>query len=139
MPGALDALRLATQAGWLIFVVTNQSGVARGFYDETAVNNLHAWMEEQVRRAGGRIDGIRYCPFHEAAVVERYRRTSDWRKPAPGMLINLIRLWQLDPARCVMVGDQPSDMAAAEAVGMRGYLFGGGNLLDTVRPLLAGR
>ncbi len=83
-PGAREAIRAATEAGWHVFVVTNQSGVARGHYDEAAVAALHGWMTDEVRRAGGTIDDIRYCPFHEDAVVPAYRRTSDWRKPAPG-------------------------------------------------------
>ena len=138
MPGALDAIRHATQAGWHVFVVTNQSGVARGFYDEPAVRALLAWTADEARRAGGTIDDARYCPFHEAATVPAYRQASDWRKPAPGMLLDLIRAWELDPARCVMIGDQPTDMAAAEAAGVAGHLFSGGNLLEFVRPILAG-
>jgi len=136
MPGALDAIRCATQAGWHVFVVTNQSGVARGYYDEAAVRALLDWMADEARRAGGTIDDARYCPFHEAAPVEAYRRASEWRKPAPGMLLDLIRAWELDPARCVMIGDQPSDMAAAAAAGTAGHLFSGGNLLEFVRPIL---
>ena len=62
--GAREAIRAATEAGWHVFVVTNQSGVARGHYDEAAVAALHAWMTDEVRRAGGTIDDIRYCPFH---------------------------------------------------------------------------
>jgi D,D-heptose 1,7-bisphosphate phosphatase len=135
-PGAREAIRAATEAGWHVFVVTNQSGVARGHYDEAAVLALHAWMTDEVRRAGGTIDDIRYCPFHQDAVVEAYRRASDWRKPAPGMLFDLMRAWELDPARCVLIGDQPSDMAAAEAAGIGGRRYEGGDLAEFVRPLL---
>jgi len=136
-PGAREAIRMATDAGWHVFVVTNQSGVARGRYTEADVAALHAWMADEVRRAGGTIDDLRYCPFHEDAIVPAYRRASDWRKPAPGMLLDLMRAWSLDPARCLLVGDQPSDMAAAEAAGIAAVRFAGGNLADVVRPLLA--
>ena len=135
-PGAREAIRAATEAGWHVFVVTNQSGVARGHFDEAAVAALHAWMIDEVRRAGGTIDDIRYCPFHADAVVPAYRRASDWRKPAPGMLLDLMRAWELDPARCLLVGDQDSDMAAAEAAGISARRFEGGNLAAFVRPLL---
>jgi D,D-heptose 1,7-bisphosphate phosphatase len=136
-PGAREAIRAATEAGWHVFVVTNQSGVARGHYDEAAVAALHAWMTDEVRRAGGTIDDIRYCPFHEDGIVPAYRRASDWRKPAPGMLLDLIRAWELDPARCVLIGDQPSDMAAAAAAGIAARRYEGGDLAELVRPLLS--
>jgi D-glycero-D-manno-heptose 1,7-bisphosphate phosphatase len=136
MPGALEAIRAATQAGWHVFVVTNQSGVARGFYDEADLVVLHNWMCDEVRRHGGTIDDIRFCPFHEAAAVPAYRRQSEWRKPAPGMILDLIAQWELDPTRCVLVGDQPSDMAAAEAAGVAGRLFPGGNLASFARSVL---
>ncbi len=136
MPGALDAIRAATQAGWHVFVVTNQSGVARGYYDEPAVRDLLEWMADEARRAGGTIDDTRFCPFHEEATVAAYRQASDWRKPAPGMLLDLMRAWELDPARCVMIGDQPTDLQAAAAAGVTGFRFAGDNLLDFVRPIL---
>lgn len=135
-PGALEAISTATDAGWHVFVVTNQSGVARGHYDEAAVAALHDWMCDEVRRAGGTIDDIRYCPFHEDAAVPEYRRASNWRKPAPGMLLDLMRAWELDAARCVLVGDQDSDMAAATAAGIRASRFPGGNLAEFVRPIV---
>lgn len=138
MPGALDAIRCATQGGWHVFVVTNQSGVARGFYDEDAVHALLGWMAEQAHAAGGTIDDTRYCPYHEDAAVERYRRAHHWRKPQPGMLLDLIRAWELDPARCLMIGDQQSDMQAAATAGVQGHLFPGGNLLAFAQPLIAG-
>ena len=136
IPGAIEAIRMATATGWHVFVVTNQSGVARGHYDETAVAALHAWMTDEVRRHGGTIDDIRYCPFHEEAVLPAYRRASDWRKPAPGMILDLMRTWELDPASCVLVGDQPRDLAAARAAGIVGHLFPGGDLASFVGPIL---
>jgi D-glycero-D-manno-heptose 1,7-bisphosphate phosphatase len=137
MPGALDAVRLATAHGWYVFVVTNQSGVARGMYDETAVQELLAWVADEARGAGGTIDDARYCPYHPQGVIPAYRRVSDWRKPAPGMLLDLIGAWDLDPQRCVMVGDAQTDLEAAAAAGMRGHLFPGGNLAEFVAPILA--
>lgn len=134
--GARAAIREATDAGWHVFVVTNQSGVARGHYAESDVAALHRWMTDEVRRAGGTIDDIRYCPFHPEAPLPAYRRASDWRKPGPGMLHDLLRAWRLDPADCVLIGDQPSDLAAAAAAGIRGVAFTGGDLRVAVEALL---
>ena len=134
--GAREAVAHATARGWRVFVVTNQSGVARGFYTEQDVQALLRWMAEDAMRAGGVIDDWRYCPFHPEAHVAEYRAVSDWRKPAPGMVLDLLRAWQLDPARCLLVGDQDSDVLAATAAGIPGHKFPGGSLLDFVRPLL---
>ena len=138
MPGAKAAIRLAHARGWHVFVVTNQSGVARGLYDEAAVQGLHRWMLDEVLQSGGTIDDVRYCPFHPEAAVPAYRRSSSWRKPGPGMILDLLRAWELDAGRCVLVGDQATDMAAAAAAGVAGYLFPGGNLEEFVRPILDG-
>ncbi len=137
MPGALDAIHHATEAGWHVFIVTNQSGVARGRYTEADVVDLLAWMGDEARRHGGTIDGTRYCPFHPDATQPAYRAVSSWRKPGPGMILDLIRTWELDPARCVMIGDQDIDLQAAAAAGIAGYRFEGGNLLSFLTPILA--
>jgi D-glycero-D-manno-heptose 1,7-bisphosphate phosphatase len=134
--GALDAIRYATQAGWLVFIVTNQSGVARGLYSEDAVRDLLSWIAEEASAAGGKIDDVRFCPFHPDATVDTYRQAHPWRKPLPGMILDLIRAWNLDPKRAVMVGDQETDMQAAAAAGVVGHLFPGGNLLAFLRPIL---
>jgi D-glycero-D-manno-heptose 1,7-bisphosphate phosphatase len=136
MEGALEAIQLATDRGWHVFVVTNQSGVARGFYNEEAVQELLAWVAVEARKFGGTIDDARYCPYHPDGVVPAYCRVSDWRKPGPGMLLDLIRAWDLDTSRCVLVGDQPSDIAAASAAGVRAILFPGGNLREFVEPIV---
>ncbi len=136
MPGALDAIRHATSRGWHVFVVTNQSGVARGFYDQAAVRSLMGWIGDEARRHGGTVDDWRHCPFHPEAVVPAFRAVSDWRKPAPGMLLDLIRAWELDPARCVLIGDQETDLRAAAAAGVSGHRFRDGNLLSFISPIL---
>jgi D,D-heptose 1,7-bisphosphate phosphatase len=137
MPGAREAIRAATDAGWHVFVVTNQSGIGRGLYSEADMYELHAWMIDEIRRTGGTVDDLRFCPFHPEAAVEAYRHAAHpWRKPAPGMLLDLIRAWQIDPARSVLVGDQDSDLRAAAAAGVSAQKFTGGNLLDAVLPLL---
>jgi D,D-heptose 1,7-bisphosphate phosphatase len=137
--GAEEAIRMATAAGWHVFIVTNQSGIARGFYDVADVEALHAWVGDAVRQRGGTIDDVRIAPHHPSAIRPEFRGDSDWRKPKPGMLLDLLRAWRLDPARCIMVGDQTSDIAAATAAGVAGYRFPGGNLADFVAPLLDGR
>ncbi len=131
--GAVAAVRQATAWGWYVFVVTNQSGVARGLFDEAAVAALHRRMAAALRAGGGTVDDVRVCPFHPEGSVARYRRESDWRKPAPGMVLDLIRCWELEAGRCVLIGDQPRDVAAAEAAGVTGLLFCGGDLLDFLK------
>jgi D-glycero-D-manno-heptose 1,7-bisphosphate phosphatase len=133
--GAHDAVRWLNDAGYLVFIVTNQAGIARGYYTEDHVNDLHTWMRAELRKVGAHIDGVEFCPYHPEGVVERYRRHSDLRKPGPGMLNKLMAAWAVDAARSFMVGDRGSDVAAAAAAGIPGHLFAGGNLLDFVKSL----
>ncbi len=128
MPGAAQALKLANDAGRLVFVVTNQSGIARGMFAEADVQALHRWMGEALAAEGARIDGWRYCPHHPDGTVPAYARECDDRKPAPGMITALIAEHDLDPARSFLIGDMPRDVQAAEAAGIRGLLFDGGDL-----------
>ncbi len=136
MPGATDAIRLAHRRGCHVFLVTNQSGVARGLYSEADVQALHGWMLDVLLRAGGTLDDVRYCPFHPEAALPGYRQAHPWRKPAPGMVVDLIRAWELDPARCALVGDQPTDIQAAEAAGIAGHAYAGGDLAAAIAPIL---
>ncbi len=135
--GAREAVRRFNEAGWLVFVVTNQSGVARGYYGEGEVRALHDWMSGELALIGARVDEFAYCPHHPQAPVERYRLACDCRKPAPGMLLELMRRWPIDAARSLLIGDNPHDVEAARAAGVEGLLFQGGDLLAFIEAEVA--
>src|SRR5919106_3034717 len=86
-PFSIDCVRLLNRGGFAVVVITNQSGVGRGMYDESLVGQVHDVIGRRVADGGGRIDGFYYCPHHPAAEIERYRVKCDCRKPAPGMLV----------------------------------------------------
>lgn len=136
---AAAAVRWLNDAGYYVFVVTNQAGVARGYYGEAEVQALHGWMQAELHRAGAHVDAFEYCPFHPEGSVEAYRRVSDLRKPGPGMLLKIRETWDIDAGRSFMVGDRDIDMQAARAAGLPGHLFRGGNLLEFVRTLVPAR
>ena len=135
--GAIEAVKAINDAGYFAFVITNQSGVARGFYQEADIHRLHGWMAAQLAAHDARIDAFEYCPFHPDGSVASYRRNSDRRKPVPGMIVDLLEKFPVDAGRSFVVGDRPSDIEAARAAGMPGHLFAGGNLRDFILPLLA--
>ena len=135
--GAREAVKIANGVGYYVFVVTNQSGVARGFYEEAHVEALHKWMENDLAKIGAHIDAFEYCPYHPEAAIERYRQISPRRKPAPGMIDELVERFSVDAGRSILIGDKPTDLEAAQAAGIKGYLFAGQNLAHFLKSILA--
>ena len=137
--GAQEAVRWLNDAGYFVFVVTNQAGVARGYYNEDAVRQLHGWMQGELQRCGAHVDGFEYSPYHPEAGIAAYRRDSPLRKPAPGMILKCLEDWPTNRSGSFLIGDRPTDLAAATAAGIPGHHFHGGNLFDFVRGIVPSR
>ena len=135
IPGAMAAIKFLNDHGYLVFVVTNQAGIARGYYDPEDVEALHLWINEELRKQGAHIDRFYYCPHHPEAGTEKYTTRCDCRKPAPGMVRAALSEWRIVAERSFMIGDRETDVEAARAGGIRGALFDGSNLLTAIENL----
>ena len=136
LPSAKDAVKLFNDSNYLVIVVTNQSGVARGLYSANDVERLHRWINTELGHSGAHIDAFYYCPHHPEG-LDPYRLVCDCRKPAPGMLLQAMREWPVDRSRSFMIGDKDIDVEAAERAGIRGFRLGAENLLDLARKIVA--
>lgn len=107
--GIFELCKTAELKGYLIIIVTNQAGIARGFYSEEDVQKLHNWLREEFLRKGINITDIFYSPFHTEGVIKKYIKDSDCRKPKPGMFLNAEKKYKIDFSHSLMVGDKHSD------------------------------
>ena len=122
VPGAAEAIRLINRSGMKAVVVTNQSGVARGFFTEAFVDEVHSHLREMLQEEGASLDGFYFCPHHPTEGRGRYLRSCNCRKPSPGLLLRAIEELSLEPERSYMVGDTLKDIEAASRIGARGIL-----------------
>lgn len=123
IPGAVEAIRMFNRSGWLVIVVSNQAGVARGLYSEAHIKTLHAKVDEQLAASGARIDAYYYCPHHPE-FGEKVQCTC--RKPQPGLLLQGKRDWDIDLTASYLIGDKLSDIEAALVAGVMPILVGTG-------------
>lgn len=137
MPGAAEAISNFNARNWLVFVVTNQSGIARGYYTEDDMQTLHTWMIDELSKNGAIIDQIYHCPFHEEGEIERFRKDSFDRKPKPGMILQAMADYPVKRESSFLIGDKDTDIQAAHAAGIGGFLFKGGNLASYAEWALA--
>jgi D-glycero-D-manno-heptose 1,7-bisphosphate phosphatase len=121
-PYSVDAVRMLTRAGFTVVVATNQSGVARGFFDEAFVGAVHERLGRTFADAGARIEGFYHCPHHPDGPVPAYQKVCDCRKPRSGLLRRAASELDLDLARSFVVGDRANDIEAGRAVGVAGVL-----------------
>ena len=118
-PFAAEAVRALNDAGWLAILVTNQAGVARGYFKEELIGEVHKILQDELARDGARLDAIYYCPHHPSVGEPPYRLDCDCRKPKPGLILRAARDFRLDLARCWMVGDRYGDSELARNAGTR--------------------
>lgn len=134
--GARETVAYLTKLGYKIFVVTNQSGIARGYYTVAQMQELHEYMLREIAACGGKIDKIYYCPHHKEGKIAEFTCDCQCRKPKPGMIEQAFAEYSLDKENSFLIGDGARDVEAAEAAGIRGYLFTGGNLLEFVKGII---
>ncbi len=134
---AAEAIRLLRQKGFLAIVITNQSGVARGFFSEDFILTVHNKMNEYMKERGAWLDALYYCPHHPRYGNEHYRKECSCRKPHPGLLIRAAEDFDIDLKRSYVVGDMPRDMDTARRVGAKGVMVKTGygrNVVATSKP-----
>ena len=148
LPGAVDAMRALCDAGFALIIVTNQSGIGRGYYTEEDFHRLTEQMCEELSQQGVSVAGVYFCPHLPEATLPQYRKTCNCRKPSPGLIHRAIEDLDIDLTRSAMVGDKISDMQAALAAGIpyRYQVIDGesyedcipvGNLAEACKKLLA--
>jgi D-glycero-D-manno-heptose 1,7-bisphosphate phosphatase len=134
-PWTVDSIRALNRGGFAVVVVTNQSGIARGLFDEAFVEQTHRHISAYLEAGGAHVDAYYYCPHHPEGTVDRYRRSCDCRKPGRGLLDRAVADLGLDPTRSFVVGDKWSDVQLARAAGARAILVRtGSGAVEERRP-----
>ena len=119
LPGAIEGMRALQEAGYLLIVVTNQSGIGRGYYTEEEFHKLNVWMIESLERQGVHITAVYYCPHLPDAAVPEYRQECNCRKPKLGMYYQAAKDWNIDFAQSIAIGDNLRDCAICQAEAAR--------------------
>lgn len=122
LPGVIDGLKMLQDAGFLLVIITNQSGIGRGYYTEEDFHTLNDWMLQTLKNNSVNIAKVYYCPHLPDAKVESYRKDCECRKPKLGMYEQAVRDWDIDIDESFVIGDKIRDCAICENSGCRGFL-----------------
>lgn len=134
--GAKESIVFLTKNNYTVFVVTNQSGIARGFYTIDDMQKLHEYMAAEIKQAGGNIEKFYFCPHLPGGKIKEFAIECECRKPKPGLLLQALREYAIDKENSFLIGDKPRDVESAAAAGIKGYLYENGNLLHFVKKIL---
>jgi D-glycero-D-manno-heptose 1,7-bisphosphate phosphatase len=121
-PWTAAAIRRLNDAGLRVILVTNQSGIGRGYFPESLLHEVHGVLEKELEQAGAHLDAIYFCPHHPDARLDQYRQRCSCRKPEPGMLLKAAKDWDLELGASFLVGDRFVDIETAHRAGARGVL-----------------
>ena len=131
LPGAAEGIALMRRAGFRIVVVTNQAGIARGYYTEGQMHRLHGCLNEELKKRGAWIDDFYFCPHHPVHGIGEYKKTCRCRKPDTGMFEEAAEKYQVDKSRSWMIGDKRIDVLAGQNFGIPGILVSSGYGAET--------
>ena len=138
--GAIDAIKLCNEKNYLVVVVTNQSGIARGMYTEDEIKKIHSHMQSELKKFGAQIDAFYYCPHHPNGIVKPYAKVCDCRKPKPGLILRASQDLKIDLSTSIIIGDKQRDIDAGLNAGItNGLLFKGGNLYEVMKIFLVSK
>lgn len=138
LPGVLDALRLFQEKGYWLFILTNQSGIARGYFTERDYWKLDNWLKRRLAEEKIEITGTYYCPHHPEAKVEEYRRVCTCRKPGLGMFRQAVKEYNIDLSQSYAIGDKIRDLAICDVSDCQGYLIGTNEEATVIDAVKAG-
>ena len=139
LPGVPEAIRVLNEKGFYVIVVSNQSGVARGYFPESLVQDINKIMVQSVLRQGGRIDAVYYCPHHPHGIVKKYAKRCECRKPDIGLINQALKRFPIDMGGSWVVGDTCSDLEMARNAGLKGVLVKTGYGLGELQYVMPGR
>ena len=137
IPGAKKALKYLKDNGFKIIIVSNQSGIARGYFLIKDVKVLHAFLKAELKKINVKIDAIYYCPYHVDGIVKKFKKKSFLRKPNNGMFKLAQKRWKIDRSKSFMIGDQITDMKFAKKSKIKGFLFKSNTLYDFVKKKIS--
>jgi len=133
IPGAKKTIKYLKKKKFKVVIVTNQSGVARGYFSIFDVYRLHRFLKLELNKFGTKVDKIIFCPFHQDGIIKKYKKKSNLRKPSIGMFSRINKIWKVDKKNSFMIGDQITDMQFAKKANISGYLFKGKDLYKFVK------
>ena len=139
LPGAIPSLKKLQDAGFLLIIITNQSGIARGYYSEGDFFKLNTWMLEELKRYDVNISDVYYCSHLPDAKIEKYRKTCECRKPKLGMFKQAVLEHNIDLDYSFAIGDKLRDCAICENTGCRGFLIGFQEKVDVIEEVKSGK
>ncbi len=131
IPGAVKTIKHLKDKGYTVIVITNQSGIARGYYTEENVEDLHQWINDGLfHKHNVQIDSFYYCPHHPTVGLGHYKTDCECRKPRPGLIMKALAEFNIDSRSSYFIGDKDTDMEAAAAAGIKGFKFRSENLFN---------
>ena len=136
VPGAVKGIKYLNKENYKVVVVTNQSGVARGFFKINDVKKIHSYIQKKLKKNDAKIDAFYYCPFHKDGVVKKYKKNSLLRKPNIGMFNLVQKKWNIDKKNSFMIGDQKTDIEFAKRAKIKGYFFNQKNLYKFINDTI---
>ena len=136
IPGAKKTIKYLKANDFKIVIVTNQSGIARGYYSIKDVYKLHKYLKKELIKFKTSVDKIYFCPYHVDGIIKKYKKKSILRKPGIGMFKKACKIWRIDKKSSFMIGDQITDMEFAKKAKIKGYMFKGGNLLKFIKKFI---